>query len=141
MRSRERTDRCTDECDAIPHGLCRHRYILPLSPLSDREWMPKRKDLSQHYKFFCAEAIMPEYALSAYELISREVESVYLKIPWQITLKTLEAPMDGDGTDSWIKRHLYVLMTRATANLVINIEDKRLYELFMKKCEEAGIPC
>jgi hypothetical protein len=141
MRSRERTDRCTDECDAIPHGLCRHRYILPLSPLSDREWMPKRKDLSRHYKFFCAEAIMPEYALSAYELISREVESVYLKIPWQITPETISASMDGDSTSSWIKRHLYVLMTRATANLVINIEDRRLYELFKKKCEEAGISC
>ena len=139
MRSRERTDRCTDECDTIPHGLCRHRYILPLSPLSDREWMPKRKDLSRQYKFFCAEAIMPEYALSAYELISREVESVYLKIPWQITLKTLRAPMDGNDNDAWIKRHLYVLMTRATANLVINIEDNRLYEHFKKTCEEAGL--
>ena len=139
MRSRERTDRCTDECDAIPHGLCRHRYILPLSPLSDREWMPKRKDLSRHYKFFCAEAIMPEYALSAYELISREVESVYLKVPWQITLKTLRAPMDGEDNDAWIKRHLYVLMTRATANLVINVEDKQLYDRFRLICEEAGI--
>ena len=139
MRSRERTERCTDECEAIPHGLCRHRYILPLSPLSDREWMPKRPDLSRRYKFFCAEAIMPEYALSAYELISREVESVYLKIPWQITLKTLRAPMDGDQTSSWIKRHLYVLMTRATANLVINVEDRQLYEHFRKTCEAAGI--
>ena len=103
--------------------------------------MRERKDLSRSYKFFCAEAIMPNYALSAYELISREVESVYLKIPWQINLNTLQAPIDGNGTSTWIKRHLYVLMTRATANLVINVEDKGLYEFFKKTCEEAGMDC
>ena len=85
---------------------------------------------------------MPNYALSAYELISREVESVYLKIPWQITRKTLETPIaDSDDIQAWMKRHLYVLMTRATARLVINVEDRSLYEHFVKVCEEAGMNC
>ena len=141
MRSQQLTSKCTDECKKMPRGICRHRYILPLSPLSDREWMPKRDDLSRRYKFFCAEAIMPEYALSAYELISREVESIYLKIPWQITLDTIRAPMDGDEPDSWIKRHMYVLMTRATTKLVINVESRPLYEFFKSECQKAGLEC
>lgn len=142
MRSTQPTDKCTSECEKEDlKGFCVHRYIRALSPISDPEWMRERKDLSRSYKFFCAEAIMPNYALSAYELISREVESVYLKIPWQINLNTLQAPLDGDEKDTWIKRHLYVLMTRATANLVINVEDKGLYEFFKKTCEEAGMDC
>jgi hypothetical protein len=138
-RSQRLTDKCTDECAKNPYGICRHRHILPLSPLNDPDWMPKREDLGRRYKFFCAEAIMPEYALSAYELISREVESVYLKIPWQIRLSTLRAPMSGEKKDSWIKRHLYVLMTRATARLVINVEDRCLYEFFKWTCQTAGL--
>ena len=142
MRSSQPTDKCTSECEKDDlRGFCIHRYIRAISPLSDPEWMRERKDLSRSYKFFCAEAIMPNYALSAYELISREVESVYLKIPWQIDLRTLQTPMDGDETAAWVKRHLYVLMTRATANLVINVEDKGLYEFFRKTCEQAGLDC
>ena len=144
MRSEKPTDKCTSECEKDDlKGFCIHRYIRAISPLSDPEWMRERKDLSRSYKFFCAESIMPNYALSAYELISREVESVYLKIPWQINLNTLRAPIDGDSDDTaiWIKRHLYVLMTRATANLVINVEDKRLYEHFKNICERAGLDC
>lgn len=72
---------------------------------------------------------MPSYALSAYELISREVESVYLKIPKAIGSRILLAPLEsGDTLDSWIKRHLYVLMTRAAHRLVIEIEDEGLYQ-------------
>lgn len=124
VRSASATPECTDKCDSN----CAHRFIPMLS-----------QELGSKFKFFCAEAIMPNYALSAYELISREVESVYLKIPRQISIGTLKAPIDGDAIASWIKRHLYVLMTRATANLVINVEDERLYESFRRTCEEAGL--
>ncbi len=82
---------------------------------------------------------MPNYALSAYELISREVESLYLKIPKRIGLSVLQASLSNDDhIESGIKRHLYVLMTRPTANLVINIEDKGLYDHFVSVCREAG---
>ncbi len=135
------TNDCSNECSEY----CLHRYIRMISPISDPKQLKQkedRKDLSRNYKFFCAEAIMPNYALSAYELISREVESVYLKIPSKIGKKVLEAPIDGDQSDeSWIKRHLYVLMTRATTNLVINVEDKYLYDHFKRVCEQAGLNC
>ena len=124
VRFTSATPECTDEYNSN----CPRRFIPMLS-----------QELGSKFKFFCAEAIMPNYALSAYELISREVEGVYLKIPRQINIDTLQAPIGGDSIGSWIKRHLYVLMTRATANLVINVEDERLYEFFRRTCEEAGL--
>lgn len=138
LKSPEPTSKCTEDCKG---KYCLHRYIRSLSSISDPKWLPGRKDLSKSYKYLCAEAIMPSYALSAYELISREVESIYLKIPQQIGEEMLHAPIKGDGTLSWIKKHLYVLMTRATKNLVINVEDERLYESFRRTCEEAGFDC
>ena len=79
-------------------------------------------------------------ALSAYELISREVESVYLKIPWGIDTRMLAAPLDsGDTQWSWVKRHLYVLMTRATRRLVIEVEDKGLFKCFERTLLQAGV--
>ena len=119
------TESCTEGCD----DFCLHRFI-PMLP----------KEICDKFKFFCSEAIMPSYALSAYELISREVESVYLKIPWSISAGTLSASLEtGNERDSWIKRHLYVLMTRATRRLVIEVEDKGLYDLFARILEQAGV--
>ena len=133
-KSKEPTAECTEDCEG---NYCLHRYIRSLCPILDPEYLPKRKDLSESYKFFCAEAIMSNYALSAYELISREVESLYLKIPRRIGIELLQVSIKGDEIISWIKRHLYVLMTRATANLIINVEDEGLYESFKKTCKQA----
>ena len=113
-----------------------------LSPLCDPKntGEPPRKDLSRQYKFFCAEGIMPRYALLAYELISREVESIYLKIPASIGTRIPPAPLEKrDRFESWIKRHLYVLMTRAKSRLVINVENRELFNHFMQVCKQAGI--
>jgi hypothetical protein len=88
------------------------------------------------YKFFCSEQIMPNFALSAYELISREVESVYLKLPEEIDVATIQQSMQ-KGTPpyerNWKKQHLYVLMTRATLRLVVNIENDALYSYLVDK--------
>lgn len=136
-----RSSEPTRECDSSCGPYCEHRFIPMLSPVLDPvgTFQTPRKDLSQSFKFFCAEQIMPNYALSAYELISREVESLYLKIPKRIGPQVLQASFsDDDHIESWIKRHLYVLMTRPTANLVINIEDKDLYSHFVLVCKEAS---
>lgn len=136
-----RTDAPMQACGESCSPYCEHRFIPMLSPALDPAgtFQPARKDLSQSFKFFCAEQIMPNYALSAYELISREVESLYLKIPKRIGLSVLQASLSNDDhIESWIKRHLYVLMTRPTANLVINIEDRGLYDHFVSVCREAG---
>lgn len=91
MKSAESTDKCTEDCKGAS---CMHPCIRALSPLSDPDFLPERKDLSRACKSFCTEAFMPNYALSAYELISREVESIYLKIPHYIGTNMLRAPMD-----------------------------------------------
>jgi hypothetical protein len=118
LRTNSKTDKCTDECTPC----CEHKRISMLT-----------EQLRERFKFFCSEAVMPNFALSAYELISREVESVYLKIPEEIGLDVVKRPMSLEaGTKqkdrNWKKQHLYVLMTRATMKLVINVEDKALYE-------------
>jgi hypothetical protein len=118
VRTMASTVKCTDKCEPR----CEHRRIPMLT-----------EELRQKFKFFCSEAVMPNFALSAYELISREVESVYLKIPAEIGLEVIREPIAGEPDKAvkernWKKQHLYVLMTRATMRLVINIEDRELYE-------------
>ena len=122
-RTTTRTRDCTSECVAD----CKHRRIPMLT-----------KELRLKFKFFCSEAIMPSFALSAYELISREVESVYLKIPAEIDLRVVNRPLANEldtasRERNWRKQHLYVLMTRATMKLVINIEDEKLYKYLSNK--------
>lgn len=53
----------------------------------------------------------------------------------------ISAPLDGEGgcRASWIKRHLYVLMTRPTAKLVVNVENRELYDFFHQVCMRAGL--
>jgi len=60
---------------------------------------------------------MPNYILSAYELISREVESLYIHIP------SFENK-DNNNTNEWYRKHLYVLFTRPTVKLVVNFDVK-----------------
>ena len=126
------TEKCTDECKPC----CEHKRIPMLT-----------EKLRERFKFFCSEAVMPNFALSAYELISREVESVYLKIPQEIGLDVVRRPMfletDTQKKDrNWKKQHLYVLMTRATMRLVINVEDRALYEYLSKRLRLVhGLKC
>lgn len=130
QKTATRTKDCTPECP--PN--CKHQSIPMLS-----------EDLRKKFKFFCSEAVMPNFALSAYELISREVESVYLKIPQEVGLAVVKQPIaresDGAGkARNWKKQHLYVLMTRATMKLVINVEDRALYEHFQGRLSLVNSP-
>lgn len=118
LRTTASTLKCTDECGPC----CEHKRIPMLT-----------EELREKFKFFCSEAVMPNFALSAYELISREIESVYLKIPKEIGLEVVRRPIARDSYNevkvrNWKKQHLYVLMTRATMRLVINVEERALYE-------------
>lgn len=130
LRTSTRTKDCKSECE--PN--CEHQRIPMLT-----------EELREKFKFFCSEAIMPNFALSAYELISREVESVYLKIPEEIGLEVVARPIarESDGADkdrNWKKQHLYVLMTRATMKLVINVEDRELYEYLLGRLRLVNSP-
>ena len=128
LKTKASTMKCNDKCEPY----CEHKRIPMLTD-----------DLRQKFKFFCSEAVMPNFALSAYELISREVESVYLKIPKEINLDVVRRPINrksynGIKDRNWKKQHLYVLMTRATMRLVINVEDRALYDYFSERLRLAN---
>lgn len=97
----------------------RHRET-PITPLKDHE----KKNFAYKFPYFCNEEIMPNYILSAYELISREVESLYVHIP-KFNKRHI-------NNEDWYRKHLYVLFTRPTAKLVVNFEVKDEFEQIKK---------
>lgn len=128
LRTKASTVKCTDECEPC----CEHKRIPMLT-----------EKLRQQFKFFCSEAVMPNFALSAYELISREVESVYLKIPAEIGREVVRRPIARESANrvkdrNWKKQHLYVLMTRATMRLVMNVEDRELFEYLSERLRSSS---
>lgn len=92
----------------------------PIIPLQDHE----KEHFAYKFPYFCNEEIMPNYILSAYELISREVESLYVHIPKFERRKS--------SHDEWYHKHLYVLFTRPTARLVVNFDVKEEFEQIKK---------
>lgn len=106
----------------------RHRE-RPIIGLKDHA----KDDFAYKFPYFCNEEIMPNYILSAYELISREVESLYVHIP-SFNKRNHEK-------EGWYRKHLYVLFTRPTTRLVVNFDVKEDYEQMKKivsTIKEAG---
>lgn len=80
-----------------------------------------------------------KYFLTAYSVISREIESVYLFIPKHINLdedNTIQTSFYNDN--SFLLNHLYTIMTRSTISLTICCEDQKLAELFNEKINAIG---
>lgn len=80
--------------------------------------------------------IQKEYYLTAYSVISREIESVYLYIPKHIYLSDegiIKSKYSSDN--SFLMNHLYTIMTRATMSLVICCEDEKLGEYFSERVD------
>ena len=92
----------------------------PIICLNDHE----KKNFAYKFPYFCNEEVMPNYILSAYELISREVESLYVHIP-KFNKRVLQH-------EEWYRKHLYVLFTRPTARLVVNFDVKEQFEQLHK---------
>lgn len=89
-----------------------NRRRNPIIPLKNHH----KENFAYKFPYFCNEEIMPNYLLSAYELISREVESLYVHIP-------IFRKLHNDNIE-WYRKHLYVLFTRPTGRLVVNFESK-----------------
>lgn len=79
----------------------------------------EKENFAYKFPYFCNEEIMPNYILSAYELISREVESLYVHIP--------RFEKKGPQHEDWYRKHLYVLFTRPTSRLVVNFGIKEAF--------------
>jgi hypothetical protein len=93
-----------------------HQREHPIIPLGEHE----KEDFRYKFPYFCNEEIMSNYILSAYELISREVESLYVHIPKFEKMQPV--------LEEWYRKHLYVLFTRPTTRLVVNYDDKEDFE-------------
>ena len=90
------------------------------------------------FNFLFNEEISNEYMLSTYEVISREIESVYLYLPDKITFnkdsESIEFVDDRFKKDNpFLIYHIYTLMTRATLKLTIFAENSDLYSHFLTK--------
>lgn len=93
----------------------------------------QKENFAYKFPYFCNEEIMPNYILSAYELISREVESLYVHIPIfkKLNKKKFE----------WYQKHLYVLFTRPTNRLCVNFECGKEFsrmKSLIKKIKDKG---
>lgn len=100
---------------------------------------PKEKK-SENY--FLNKETQGRYVYSAYEMISREVEAMYLIIPNYITYSKDKGIYDKsyDGLSrEFLLNHLYVNMTRGTKKLVIYTEDYYLYEYLRNKINEISL--
>lgn len=93
----------------------------PIIPLSKHE----KEDFAYKFPYFCNEEIMPRYLLSAYELISRELESLYIHIP-------RFSKINNENID-WFCKHLYVLFTRPTSSLVVNFDVKEDFDIMYER--------
>lgn len=132
----------------------RKHFAIPLDSLwlkggdeftitgNDRKISVIPEDITKKYPFFCNEEIMPNYYLSAYQLISREIDSLYVNIPIFSENNPMndENPPPGVASDTkvkeWYRKHLYVLFTRPTEKLVVNFENPNDYSLMINRVYE-----
>lgn len=77
--------------------------------------------------------ISKNYTFSSYEMISREFESIYLRLPNNVRLIDNEIITTGCSKTKYLLNHLYVLMTRATSKLHILVENDNLFDWFKRK--------
>lgn len=91
---------------------------------------PKKFDVP----YFNNTQIRDVYMLDTYKVISRELQNVFLYVHNEISYSRTEGIYStvNKHFNQYVLFHLYVLMTRATHNLVIYCEDKNL-ELYFKK--------
>ena len=84
--------------------------------------------------------VQNKYILSTYQVISREIESVYLYLPNEVTYdpnvdEIVFESSSNKHLDSFLVFHIYTLMTRATLKLSILCENQDLYEYLSKKID------
>lgn len=71
------------------------------------------------------------YIFSTYEIISREVETIYLYLPDEVCIEDDRIVIANRGWDSkYIDNHLYTIMSRATVKINIYVENEKLFNWF-----------
>ena len=84
------------------------------------------------FSYFLNREVSGHFVYSTYELISRELQTVYLIIPSSITYNNENGIFDINSilNQPYLFNHLYVNMSRATQKLVIFTKNSPLYEYF-----------
>lgn len=92
------------------------------------------------YPFFLNSETMHKYVHTTYEVISRELQSLYLIIPDSISYSSIKGIYDSNGllNQQYLFNHLYVNMTRATQRLVIFTQNKSLFDYLQKRISEVS---
>lgn len=89
-----------------------------------------------NFEFLYNEEIAPRYFLSPYQVISREIEQVYLAIPEQVQSQSGVLSTGGLVNDEFLIRQLYTLMTRATLGLHIFAADNDVCNLLETRIQD-----
>lgn len=81
--------------------------------------------------------IRNRYCFFPYDLISREVDSIYVFIPKDLNYDQVNNKFSFKGyfkdKEIFIKNQLYVLLTRATKKVVLLVENPKLFRLFKER--------
>ena len=93
------------------------------SPIGDYRAYPKEL-INTEYSYFLNKEVVDNFYLSPYELISREVDSMYIYVRGNITIDSLK---------DYVLTNLYVLMTRATISLNMYFENEETNKYFQDK--------
>lgn len=96
------------------------------SPIGKYLAFPKEL-VNSDYPYFLNSEIIEKYYLSPYELISREVESIYVYVRNEI---------DENNLKEFVFYQLYILMTRATVSLNIFCENNQLKNVLKNRLNE-----
>ncbi|QWC00211.1 DUF2075 domain-containing protein [Mycoplasmatota bacterium] len=91
----------------------------------------------QNFPYLFNNEVKSNFLLSTYEVISREVESVYLYLPSEVSINMEQGGFvlksKPDLINDFLLFHIYTLMTRATLKLTIFCEDDTLQEYLERK--------
>lgn len=90
------------------------------------------------FNYFLSSEIKNGYLITTYELISRELDNVYIYLP-----NTVSCDIDGlhyynRDYDEFLKNQIYVLMTRAKCAIHLYCEKKNVRDYFESRLKKVG---
>lgn len=112
-----------NDCHEKRHIATIHEPCKNFSNIDSFRAFPK-EFINSDYPYFLNKEIINKYYLSPYELISREVETIYVYI---------RNAVNPDNLEGFVFNHLYILMTRGTISLNIYCENNELKYYFHKR--------
>ncbi len=91
------------------------------------------KNILHRYPYFLDKDIKEKVMITTYELISRELDSVYIYIPKTVTANEKGLHYCDTRYDKFLLNQLYVLFTRAKGEINVYCEDKSTFDYFNRR--------